>query len=104
METIAKVERITGAREFTTTNRSGQVETIPVVGVMLETINGAQLYVEVFGEKSKNIAIGSLQPGDTINADITFRTRDYSTDDGTRYNVDVRLLSWQVLNRNTKCF
>ena len=104
METIAKVERITGAREFTTTNRSGQVETIPVVGVMLETINGAQLYVEVFGEKSKNIAIGSLQPGDTINADLAFKTSEYQTDKGTRYSVDVRILSWMVLNRNANTF
>ena len=104
METIAKVERITGAREFTTTNRSGQVETIPVVGVMLETLGGAQLYVEVFGEKTKQIANGSLQPGDSINVDISFRTSEYQTDKGTRYNVDVRLLNWQVLNRNAMTF
>ena len=104
MEIIANVERITGAREFSTTNRSGQQETIDVVGVMLETVNGAKLHVEVFGDKAKRIGEGGLQPDDKIQGEITFKTSEYSTDNGTRYRSDVRLLDWQVLNRNTKCF
>lgn len=104
MEIIAKVERITGAREFSTTNRSGQSETIEVVGVMLQTTSGAKLHAEVLGEKTKRIAEGGLRPDDSIQAEITFKTSEYATDNGTRYRSDVRMLDWMVINRNANAF
>lgn len=97
MEIRMIVLRQEATREFPTTE-NGVTKQAKVVDLhLVDGLN--QMVVSAFGETAQTLTDHPLQPGQTINADLTFSVGKFTTKDGREASMQrVRLNKYGVLS------